>query len=378
MSTNSTTDWDCGTRLGITLVAEAACLSFLSVICLLSYVGFKAFRNRHSSARLFIRSHLDLYFLGLLFFDLIQALGGVMDIRWVAMTGVSEGPYCKVQGVLEQFGDVGVALCSMAIAVHTFAEIVLRWKEPRGFKLPIIVLILYVIFLTLIVGVGYAAHRGSTYYGNTTYWCWIKPEFIAEGIGLEYAWMWLAAAISLFLYIPVFLTLRKIIVVERVDRWWQYRVVRPSKQIQTKTEFSPHRMLYESRFSIAPTDFAELSAKVVPVGIVRIRGFVTTSPAPVPAVVFAGMVFSASGFWNVMVYTLTRPTLLRPSSAGGPELTGDGRQVFFYPDTEPVSMFQDQAIQAEGEMMWRGNSDVDLIPRNRRSAAEASTGSEEI
>lgn len=39
--------------------------------------------------RLF-RSHLDFYFFGLLLFDLIQAVGGMMDIKWVRQSvGVS-------------------------------------------------------------------------------------------------------------------------------------------------------------------------------------------------------------------------------------------------------------------------------------------------
>jgi hypothetical protein len=109
---------------------------------------------------------------------------------------------------------------------------------------------------------------------------------------------------------------------------------------------------------------------VLPIGIVRIHQFVS-STVPFPAVVFAGVLFSASGFFNVVVYTLTRPALLRPSDDDG--ASGIGQRVFFYPDTEPMSTFQDQAIQTQEEadgMIEKGFSTVDLIPRNRRSVVQ--------
>ena len=55
------------------------------------------------------------------------------------------------------------------IAIHTFANIVLRWREPNNFILPLVVLGFIVVFLTLIVGLGYAVHRDSDYFGNTNY-----------------------------------------------------------------------------------------------------------------------------------------------------------------------------------------------------------------
>ena len=119
-----------------------------------------------------------------------------------SVQGVIEGHFCTIQGVLKQFGEVGVALwydvlawktvCHLlvsvaqlsefisavlfyltetfqTIAIHTFATIVLRWKEPKGFTLPLVVLGFIVVFLMLVVGLGYAAHRDSDYFGNTKY-----------------------------------------------------------------------------------------------------------------------------------------------------------------------------------------------------------------
>ncbi|KAF8585577.1 hypothetical protein K439DRAFT_1040933 [Ramaria rubella] len=346
MSDATNTTFTCDERIGISFVAQSACLSFAAVVSLLGYVAFNAFYNRATWRRHYLRSHLDLYLIGLLLSDLIQAVGGIMDIKWISHGGVFQGPFCTAQGVLEQFGDVGVALCSIAIATHTFAELILRWKEPRTFTIPLIVLGLYVIFLTLIVGVGFAVHRHSVYYGNTTFWCWIRKEFISDGIGLEYLWLWIAAAMNLSLYIPVFLALKRIIIVEPTDqKWLRYRVIWTTKEqrvlsrAQEDGPVNPRRMLYYPAVYIVT---------VLPIAVVRIHAFVS-SAVPFAATVFSGVLFSASGFFNVIVYTNTRPALLRPNGpATDVPAMSKQPKVFFYPDPDP-SENDLHLAQAEGE-----------------------------
>jgi hypothetical protein len=120
--------------------------------------------------------------------------------------------------------------------------------------------------LALITGVGVAVHRNSDYFGNTTYClytlltalsplayisnsgCWITKNFIGDGIGLEYAWLWLAGGLNLFLYVPVFLTLKHIIVVEPTSTFFRYRVKRTTKEERLIAQgqvdlVNPRRML---------------------------------------------------------------------------------------------------------------------------------------
>jgi len=81
--------------------------------------------------------------------------------------------------------------------------------------------------------------------------CWIKSKYIAEGIGLEYAWMWFAAAMNLLFYIPVFLVLQGLMVVEDDEdtrSWWRYtfRRTTPEEKQRIKANslgFKAHRML---------------------------------------------------------------------------------------------------------------------------------------
>jgi hypothetical protein len=46
-------------------------------------------------------------------FDFLQAMGGVLDVRWAHNGIVNSGPYCKAQGIIQQIGEVGVALITL-------------------------------------------------------------------------------------------------------------------------------------------------------------------------------------------------------------------------------------------------------------------------
>ena len=40
-------------------------------------------------------------------------MGGVLDVRWAHNGIVTTGPYCTAQGVIQQIGEVGVALITL-------------------------------------------------------------------------------------------------------------------------------------------------------------------------------------------------------------------------------------------------------------------------
>jgi hypothetical protein len=52
--------------------------------------------------------------------DLSQSIGGIMNIRWIDARHVSVGRFCTAQAAIKQFSNVGAALWSIIIAIHTF------------------------------------------------------------------------------------------------------------------------------------------------------------------------------------------------------------------------------------------------------------------
>jgi hypothetical protein len=51
--------------------------------------------------------------LSLFVFDILQALGGFLDVRWAHDGVVTTGLYCSAQGIIQQIGELGVALITL-------------------------------------------------------------------------------------------------------------------------------------------------------------------------------------------------------------------------------------------------------------------------
>jgi hypothetical protein len=48
---------------------------------------------------------MDVFMLSLFVADLVQAIGAVMDVRWVHSGRVEAGAFCTAQGVVQQIGE---------------------------------------------------------------------------------------------------------------------------------------------------------------------------------------------------------------------------------------------------------------------------------
>ena len=46
-------------------------------------------------------------------YDILQALGGILDVRWANSGIVTTGSYCTAQGIIQQIGELGVALITL-------------------------------------------------------------------------------------------------------------------------------------------------------------------------------------------------------------------------------------------------------------------------
>jgi len=96
-----------------------------------------------------------------------------------------------------------VSWFTIAIAVMTFVQTMfpgrLNRSQARRLAIAMIVLIFLFLFLMIIIPATTLPH----YYGNTGPWCWITDanrEASRLKIASEYAYFWLAAAISFVLY----------------------------------------------------------------------------------------------------------------------------------------------------------------------------------
>ncbi|KXN86465.1 hypothetical protein AN958_10052 [Leucoagaricus sp. SymC.cos] len=148
----------------------------------------------------------SLGFVGFMSAGLVQALGGLLNMKWVVGGFITGGSLCQVQGHLKQIGDVSItlfrfyALSSLYIAFDTFLVLVFSWRASRAASIGGLISIC--LFIALVVAPGSGINRGKrpACVGDIDYWCWITKEYNTYRIDLEYLWMWMATLVMLTLY----------------------------------------------------------------------------------------------------------------------------------------------------------------------------------
>ncbi|KAG2016373.1 hypothetical protein CC2G_009544 [Coprinopsis cinerea AmutBmut pab1-1] len=174
------------------------------------------------------------------------------------------------------------------------------------------------IFTALVVGIPNAVHRNEIYYGRNGFWCWIRDEYKVELVVSEYLWVWLAAFLMVVLYTLMFLVMRGFIVVERGVRW------RGSNGVNVNRHHHNDEMDEEERAVRTIANLllfypAVYVVCVFPNSLTRWLAFSGHKP-PYQATLFASSIFAFSGLFNVVLFFLTRPELVKgPSTETPPE-----------------------------------------------------------
>ncbi|KAI0276663.1 hypothetical protein BGY98DRAFT_695265 [Russula aff. rugulosa BPL654] len=255
-------------------------------------------------------------------FDFLQAMGSVLDIWWAHHGIVETGPYCRAQGIIGQFGEVGVALITLFLAVHTFVAAL--WQvglHARGVALGMVCLAC--LFIMLSIGISWGINKGN-YDTPTPYWCWISPKLLDIRLGGEFIWLWIALFASVILYIPLsFWTEGRLSVDE--ESWYKFHITDPDQRV----DYSQRRaalgmLLYPLAYSLV----------VLPISIPQ---WLKSNHPNVPsaAMFFGNIMFYLSGAINVLLFLMARPHLLlfpRPEELPGPDmelaLQGTGSAIF--------------------------------------------------
>ncbi|KAF5385891.1 hypothetical protein D9615_002585 [Tricholomella constricta] len=244
--------------------------------------------------------------LSLFIADFIQALGAVMDIKWIHEGKVEIGNFCTAQGVIQQLGETGVAITTLLIAIYTFIGVWWRigmgQKSVRVAKI-IIGLVWSFVFLMIVLGNAIHADKSKLYQSPTPYWCWIGNEYLQWRIWGEYVWFWITLAFSSFAYTLLFFWSRGNITLDEYS-WWKFSIHRASKfdAHQTTRMQSLVMLAYPIVYSVL----------IMPLSIVRWIGFVqergdgvnTIGAAPVMLVIG---IYGLSGAANVVLLLTTRP-----------------------------------------------------------------------
>jgi len=292
--------------VGLAIGAESSFLSVVAVGLILASICRNVWRKTLFPPTPSERQHLiqvpaDVFMLSLFVADLLQALGGAVNVKWIHELRVYRGTFCSLQGTIQQLGEPAVALVTLVIAVHTFSSV--WWgRELKSLLVAWIMIGLVWLFviLLLVIEIGKHAHELNSYYTPTPYWCWIDGSNKLK-IGVEYLWFWVTLGVSLAFYVPLFFWSRGNITVDQ-DKWLSFKVHR-SKDSPEHSERRRHSLkliAYPIIYSIT----------VIPNTVVRFIEFAHPNHFPGGPVFFAETVYRLSGLLNVLLFITTRRTLL--------------------------------------------------------------------
>lgn len=240
-----------------------------------------------------------------------QGVGSIINIAWIRDGGVTNNGLCVAQGAIKQTGNVGTALWSLVIAIHTFFLLFYRAKVPDWVCYVVLVTVWLILGVVLSLGPGILASKeNGPFYGISGLWCWMTSGYFVERLALEYCFMFASAGFSFVLYSLVFLRLRGNITTNGYRFSFHRRVVvkgYSSRQYNAVTDPSQntHVMKVARQMMWYPIVYTIL---VVPIAAARFAQF-GGNPVPWQVTVTTGTIFMLSGFVNAILFTTTRRVL---------------------------------------------------------------------
>jgi hypothetical protein len=311
-----------GTLSVLSLVLTASLLAFLTYR-LVFWRKFRMFSTVHQYILLIYNLILG---------DLIEAVGGVFSLYWLARDEiVSKSRPCNVQAWTFTIGTNATAFWVLAIALHTyFAVIHSRILSFARFCLVLAAIWIIIIFLAVI---GPFTHSDD-FYVNTGVWvspqavhkssslipvfqCWINGKYPTERIVITYAWCFLSELGCTLIYVTIFIVLRYRLrtVAMPMPLVRSYEVNTSTSQpvntvirVQTK---KIHRRLSRATFYMLlyPLIYMIIS---LPLIVCRLASM-TGHNLGITSFTVAGAFTASVGWMDVVLYTFTRRTILSSS-----------------------------------------------------------------
>ncbi|KZV95820.1 hypothetical protein EXIGLDRAFT_834095 [Exidia glandulosa HHB12029] len=213
----------------------------------------------------------------------------------------------RMVGAIKVLTDSGSSMYSLAIAVHTFFVIVLRWMPPKNFRIPAMVVVLSwtyrLVFYAAIMG---AKRPEEPLFTPTPFWCWISAAYGYARIPAFYLWLWSSTGLSILLYVPLFLCIRGNLEIDPT-RPWRVALRRTPTPIEV---IGPAiRIADQSRKMLMyPVVYVVLS---VPFSVIRwVATFKATHVVTTPWYFLCICLHNCEGLANVLLLALTRPSIL--------------------------------------------------------------------
>lgn len=302
---------------------EAAALSGMSILILISYKTYRAIR-RVISARGLGQTDADAcdssLFLSLMVGETLRSIGKLMTIRWIQEARIlAPTGYCTAQGMLQWIGTNIIDWSTLAITLQTWVILVAQWNAPTHLA-KYMTLAAWVIS-GLIVGITVGV-KGLGIIGPAGSWCWVTSEYRAEQILSEYLWMWIILVLTIVLYGVDVLVIKGYVTIEGSFRlrWVSRDRVRVELFSQADNTDERERKQMALQLAFYPLVYFIC---VLPASITRWMQF-SGHRVPHQAAAFTSCLFSLSGLFNVILFFKTRPQLITGGDIAPTQHSGHG------------------------------------------------------
>ncbi|KAH9210207.1 G protein-coupled glucose receptor regulating Gpa2-domain-containing protein [Leptodontidium sp. 2 PMI_412] len=285
-------------RDGMIAMGVFGLMSSASTLSLMLFITYRMVFWRRYYDHPIATNQIFVLIYNLLLADFQQALSFVFSFYWISKDKlVGPSPACFAQGWLIQIGDVSSGLWVLAIAVHTFINLVgQRTIKQRTFVIAVVALWIFCLFLTAI---GPLLSKDD-FFIPAGAWCWMNETHENERLYLHYLWIFISQLGSLVIYISVFFFLRG-------------RLANSSKLQNAAL------ILRTARYMVVyPFAYVFLT---LPLAAGRVSSMAGKRP---PLVFFpvAGTLMASCGIIDVVLYLTTRKALVR--SSVGAKGSGNG------------------------------------------------------
>ncbi|KAJ3539472.1 hypothetical protein NMY22_g4723 [Coprinellus aureogranulatus] len=294
--------WSFGERVSALFGVEAAALSAISIVLLIVYKIYRMVL--HSRAGGEADACDSSLFLSLMLGESLRAIGKIMTIRWIVEARIiSPTTFCTAQGVIQLLGTNLIDWTTLAITIQTTFVLVAQWRTPPHFA-KYLVLAVWVI-VALIVGISLGV-GGLDMIGPADGWCWIQTKYKAVQLLSEYLWMWIICILTGVLYVIDALVIRGFVAIDGWRLRWvsRDRVLLSLTEAETQEEHEKKKLAMQLFFY--PLVYFVC---IAPFSVVRHLIFEDHRVSH-HFQAFVTVLFSLSGFFNVILFFKTRPALI--------------------------------------------------------------------
>ncbi|KAI1467573.1 G protein-coupled glucose receptor regulating Gpa2-domain-containing protein [Daldinia caldariorum] len=274
---------------GLLAIGTFATISLIFTSVLLSFISWRMITWKSHYSRAVGRNQSIVLIYQMVLADFLQSLGFLISFHWAAERRII-GPNgaCFAQGWLIQLGDVASAFFVLAIAIHTTYQVVMS----RSVSYKTFLCCIFGIWGLAVVLTSLAPIIGGRFvFLRAGVWCWISTGNKGLRLSIHYIWIFIVEFGSIIVYATGFYYLYH---AKRSDK-----VIIPARSAETmrkaRTAMLAYAMVYT--FLSLPLAAGRMAA-------------MSNNELSDEYYLFAGALFTCSGWVDTLLYTFTRRALL--------------------------------------------------------------------